>query len=141
MLERRRLGVEADADHVEADVTLCKSSRRQEVASDARDAHLLARVHRLERRSRPIAAPAPDLDEDQRRPVEGDQVDLTGPAAEVALHDGQSLGLEQLRRERFAAPAKLPPPIHGRREYSAAGSLARRARLRAAGVAAYRPLR
>src|SRR5262249_55608857 len=81
MVEGRRLAVEPDADDVEADVAVREAARGQEVARDARHARLLAGVDRFEGGADEVASPAPHLDEDQRGPVEGNQVDLAGPAA------------------------------------------------------------
>src|SRR5262249_40192625 len=128
VLERRRLAVEAHADHVEPHIRLPQAPRREEVPRHQREARLLAGVDRLERGAGALAAPAAYLDEDHRGPVEGQEVDLTGPAAEVALHDGVPAGAEQLRRQLLAAPPELPPPIHGSGDYSAPGDLATRGR-------------
>ena len=126
MLDRGRLLIEADADDVEPHVVVEQSAGGDEVSRHACHLRLLARIDRLERRPRTVAASAAHLDEDQRRSVQGDQVDLAGPAAEVALHDGETLGTEQLGGERLASPADLSPPIHGAGEYSPVNALARR---------------
>src|SRR5262249_52583857 len=109
-------------------IRLPQAPRREEVPRHQREARLLAGVDRLERGAGALAAPAAYLDEDHRGPVEGHEVDLTGPAAEVALHDGVPAGAEQLRRQLLAAPPELPPPIHGSGDYSAPGDLATRGR-------------
>src|SRR5262249_50764133 len=126
MLDRGRLVVEADADDVEPHVVVDEAPGGDEVSRHAGHPCLLAGIDRLERRARAAAAAAAHLDEDQRWPVQGDQVDLAGPAAEVALHDGETLGAEQLGGERLASPTDLPPPIHGAGEYSRVNALARR---------------
>src|SRR5437773_888548 len=51
VLDRRRLAIEADADHVEARVALVPAPLGEEVAGDARHARLLAAVDRVERRA------------------------------------------------------------------------------------------
>src|SRR5262249_48515280 len=128
VLERRRLAIEAHADHVEPDVGLGETASGEEVTRHQREPRLLARVDRFARRAHGLTATAAHLDEAHGAPVERHEVDLTGPASEVALHDGVPAGAEQLLRQRFTAPPELPPPVHGAGDYSAAGGLATRAR-------------
>src|SRR5262249_9625651 len=128
VLERRGLAIEAHADHVEPDVGLGEPTRGEEVARHQREPRLLARVDRFARGAHGLTATAAHLDEDHGAPVERHEVDLTGAASEVALHDRVPASAEQLLRQRFTAPPELPPPVHGAGDYSAAGGLATRAR-------------
>src|SRR5207253_4348139 len=119
VLDGRRIGVEADPHHVEARVAIVPAARREEVACDAHHLRLLAADHRFERGAGDGAATAPHLDEDEHVAVEGDQVDLAGAAAVVPGHDRVAAGAQELLGHRLPAPPELPPPIHGRRDYSA----------------------
>ena len=112
VLDRRRLPVEADADHVETRVALVPAPLGEEVARDARHARLLAAVDRLERRAGGGAAAAPHLDEHQHRAVERHQIDLPRAAAVVASHDRVPVRAEERFRHRLAPPPELTPPLH-----------------------------
>src|SRR5439155_19264228 len=108
-----------DAHHVEPCVAVVPAARREEVAGDAHHLRLLAADDGFERRAGGGPAPGPHLDEDEHVAVEGDQVDLAGAAAIVPVHDRVAAGAQELLGHRLPAPPELPPPIHGRRDYSA----------------------
>src|SRR5262249_13076745 len=125
VLDRGRVGVELDADHVEARIAIVPAARGDELLRDPRHLRALAAVDRLERRAGPRPAPAPHLDEDQHRPAARPEVAPPGAAGGVASHDRVLEGTEESFRHCLAPPPDLTPPIHGARIYSPVLALAR----------------
>ncbi len=113
MLDLRRLAVEADADDVESRVPIAQAAGGQKVPGHAYDAGLFAVIYRLQRRSRLVAAPAPDLDEHDRSAVAHHEIDLPGPAAKVPGQRATAAIREEGLRQCLPAPSQLRTPRHG----------------------------
>lgn len=113
MLDLRRLAVEADADDVESRVPIAQAASGQKVPGHAYDAGLFAAIDGLQRRSRLVATPAPDLDEHDRFPVADHKINLPGPAAKVPGQRATPACREEGFRQCLTAPSQLRTPRHG----------------------------
>ncbi len=121
--------VDADADHVEADLGESRlvPALGQPGTSEASDLDLLSGPDRLQRHlggRRPGATAGLDLDEDQRRGIAADDVDLAVTGPRVTL-DQLPSPAEQVARRRILSDRPERPPGVGRCRVSASGLLHR----------------
>src|SRR5436190_1214371 len=97
-----------DEEYIEAASRL--GSAREVKARRGNDARALRRRHALGGATEAAGRAHADLGEDERRALLGDQVDLTQPAAPVALHQLEARRAHEIRAEVLGSRAF---PVHG----------------------------